>query len=1230
MRKLAAYVPIIKYPYDANLHQKLQTWEQEPGNFPQYSFDGPQIKPVPLAPDLASVLAKYMKLRKGDTPSDLDAAHTLLELENVAPKGKQASIESLLFSNPYVPRAADFGTSPRASQLPDNSGVRLPANLPLWMLTGGGAGSLIGAVRAEKGKRLRGALRGGAIGSAAGFFGGMAATPAAEMGDLEMAYHRKPHTEFSTPARVGTVAAPYALAGAGALLGGHVMADGYDKAVQHGEEATRKYHEDKKKKDDMNTKQSAQKIAKVYEAGESVEGAKPKVVYESHKKCTPGEFGAMIANGSASKVAADPRAVDMNPGSKGSVGKNTALIGGQFANPTPEYAPDRAWDASRAGLDFRRLRHRHAQNAFGNQVIDAAVARRRNENEGRNMNQLSAASGLAPHIGAAIGQPLLGAAAGMAGTAIGGLGANKAHIDRPAVMQDLQKQKQNYESVTPPNQRTIYQMPFFGKSSNFGARVKEAVKTAEAVKIQAQFPAPTPGIVDYLRTMLATGTVGGGVGALVGATRAPKGKRLRTALGDAAVGGAAGMGFGAGTLGGISTGAAMDSQNNNSGIPAYLGGLGGALGGASAGALAHKIRNEMEDDYDNNDSPLLNSLAKQGSYTGNFLQHYPMAMRYTVPTTTMVGSLLGAGHGALSDSGAMRGAVRGGLMGAGAGAGTVLGGGLVPSVSGDVGFQPGPEIAVPATIGGGVAGGMAGASGGNALYNMLERRLDTERKPRKKDKKEKQSALSHEGLDVISMGGAGGLAGGMYGGLAGLLGGGLHGAIDPGHTLAHDDKGNVVGQKRRNRLLGALRGGVGYGALGAGAGATVGGVGGLAVENAVPGSFRRLIGNANWADLHDAKAKSDMEQGLNTAGRALEGWFNLPEKDSAYGFGSKVAEYIYDPDFGNPYARANSLTSRALDAGSNQFLPSNGKLENAMADSNLDHLDSTVARKAVGNVAGLLGGQGIGRAAEGAMGLAQLPGTLSGAANVRNARRADASARATTRADFLEARRAANNTTGAPTGSYTGKRPVNFVPDYGSSYETFQHADELDESRLGRPLPPAVRRTPADGKKPTPRVSPAVLQGGASFKPPVAPQQPLMPGGKTSAYEFGGKVAAFNWSDLKNPALGGAAVGAMAGGVHGLLSPGEDEDGKKRNRFGAMLRGVVGGGAIGGIGGAAAGYFAPGPTNDFMNRLRHQYTMNTPVPTQAQARTRQNFNAAGEEPFEEDGMVNPAMQAAQG
>ena len=180
--------------------------------------------------------------------------------------------------------------------------------------------------------------------------------------------------------------------------------------------------------------------------------------------------------------------------------------------------------------------------------------------------------------------------------------------------------------------------------------------------------------------------------------------------------------------------------------------------------------------------------------------------------------------------------------------------------------------------------------------------------------------------------------------------------------------------------------------------------------------------------------------------------------------------------------------------------------------------------------------------------------------------------------------------------------------------------------------------------QPEPMVSPQMQNLFQGFRPAAQPDlldtldKPETPdNGMTkmqSAYEFGGKVAfSIDWNALnalKNPALGGAAAGAMVGGVHGLLSPGEDENGKKRNRFGAMLRGVLGGGAVGGIGGAAAGHFAPGPTNDFMNRLRYQYTMNTPVPTQAQARTRQNFNAAQEEPHEEDGMVNQAMRAAQG
>ena len=123
---------------------------------------------------------------------------------------------------------------------------------------------------------------------------------------------------------------------------------------------------------------------------------------------------------------------------------------------------------------------------------------------------------------------------------------------------------------------------------------------------------------------------------------------------------------------------------------------------------------------------------------------------------------------------------------------------------------------------------------------------------------------------------------------------------------------------------------------------------------------------------------------------------------------------------------------------------------------------------------------------------------------------------------------------------------------------------------------------------------------------------------KSTAFEFGSKVA-LSLNELKNPALGGAAVGALAGGVHGLLSPGEDEDGKKRNRFRAMLRGALGGGAVGGIGGAAAGAIAPTASNDFINKLLFNRKRAPIFPPQSE----ESLSAAyGEEPR----APNPAMQ----
>jgi hypothetical protein len=68
-------------------------------------------------------------------------------------------------------------------------------------------------------------------------------------------------------------------------------------------------------------------------------------------------------------------------------------------------------------------------------------------------------------------------------------------------------------------------------------------------------------------------------------------------------------------------------------------------------------------------------------------------------------------------------------------------------------------------------------------------------------------------------------AGGRLGGLAGLIGGGLHGMYDPGSYAGLDEDGNPA-LKRRSRLMGALRGGLGYGLGGLVAGGALGGMAG--------------------------------------------------------------------------------------------------------------------------------------------------------------------------------------------------------------------------------------------------------------------------------------------------------------------------------------------------------------------------------------------------------------------
>lgn len=105
---------------------------------------------------------------------------------------------------------------------------------------------------------------------------------------------------------------------------------------------------------------------------------------------------------------------------------------------------------------------------------------------------------------------------------------------------------------------------------------------------------------------------------------------------------------------------------------------------------------------------------------------------------------------------------------------------------------------------------------------------------------------------------------------------------------------------------------------------------------------------------------------------------------------------------------------------------------------------------------------------------------------------------------------------------------------------------------------------------------------------------------EASAFKFGAKVAFKLSPEVMQGGLGGAALGAGIGGLAGLISPGEDENGKKRNRLSAALSGALGGAGVGGLAGGAAGLFAPDMVRNYGAQLGQMFRRPTTAPALGQ------------------------------
>lgn len=361
--------------------------------------------------------------------------------------------------------------------------------------------------------------------------------------------------------------------------------------------------------------------------------------------------------------------------------------------------------------------------------------------------------------------------------------------------------------------------------------------------------------------------VGTTLGTVGGALTGDKGKRLRsTARGFAkGLGTDVGMGSGAllgGGLGGIAGGLATLPLAGIGAIPgAALGALGG---GAAGGRMGYGITSSLLGPYKSDDEKFQEQMArflaaqKQTPAADTGADKEPGSSKKE-KTDASEKKQAGYVEDTLRQSAdGLRGANAGGLAG-------LAGGGLLGALHGA--YDPGATAALDENgkpvakrrsrlmgalrggVRGAAIGGLAGRFGGHALGQYMGKTLPANAKMAAFNFGVKMSEgapampFTREGYNQLAAAsGAGAL--GLYGGTAAGAGlGALHGLISPGEIVGRDANGQPI-VKKRNRIVGALRGGLAGGAAGGMGGMALGMGGGALTEKLRPGTLGQLMPEA--------------------------------------------------------------------------------------------------------------------------------------------------------------------------------------------------------------------------------------------------------------------------------------------------------------------------------------------------------------------------------------------------